>query len=221
LPALYDVRDDALPPEELAAVRDAVERSDALGDNPLAGTFTSTRGFGLLFSAREREALCARHPWARAFVALALDDAARDYACYLNVLCVPPGGAVGRHVDGTLQEPLGVADALPASVTVLYLRAPAGAGALQLTPTAGAPIVVQPRPGRLVRFAGHLPHEVLPCAPDAARPRLSLVLERYQPPPSALARFVPRLTAIAPVVDVRPVFAGARRRPFASLVRPR
>lgn len=214
------VTDDALAAEDVARVRDAILASGALAENPLAGTFTSTRGFGLLFRAGERAELARRHPWSAPFLELALHDAGDDYACYLNALSIPPGGAVGRHVDGTLQEPLAAPAALPVEVAVLYLHVPAGAGGrLVLTPADEEPVEIVARPGRLVRFAGHLPHEITPLSSTATSARLSLVLERYRPSAAALAHFRPRLDAAPPVVDVAPVFAGGHKRPFASLVR--
>lgn len=216
------VRDDALTAAEVARLADLVYASGALGESPLGGTFANTRGFGLVFRATERSALSAHHPWAASFLALALADVPDDYACYLNALLVPAGGSVGLHVDTTLREPLGQPDALPVDVTVLYLDAGDGEGGeLRLAEPGREPVRIRARAGRLVCFAGHLPHAITPRSPTATTARLSLVLERYRPPPGALANLVPRLRATPPAVDVGPVFAGRSGKPFESLLKTR
>ena len=113
-------------------------------------------------------------------------------AFFLNVLAIPPGAGVGRHVDGTLQEATGLPELTPAVVSVLYLQVPAGPGGrLRLFRGPRCLASISPREGTLVHFDGALSHEVEPVADSAGALRLSVVCEQYVLEPAALAR-VPR-----------------------------
>jgi hypothetical protein len=217
------VVDDALSAVKLQALTDAVLASPGLGDSQLAGTFAHTRGFGLIFRARERAALLEHNPWARPFVELALAHAPDDAnAWYLNALLVPPGGAVGLHYDGTLREPSGEADALARRVTVLCLRAGDGAGgALRLLHDDELVREIAPRAGRFVSFDGALAHEVTAREARAQRPRLSLVVEHYALTPGALARLAPRLVAGPGAAVAAELWQGARPQAFSEALRRR
>lgn len=199
--------DDALAAAPLEALRTAVLSSKLLGDSPLGGTFLATRGFSVTFHRDRVGDVEARFPFLEPFLTLALDDARvrevqrrpllggppRANACYLNVLVVPPGAGVGRHVDATLGPPSG--RVIPEAVAVLYLDVPGDlqGGELVLSDekAAGAEIRrVTPQAGRFVLFAGALGHEVTPVR--ASRPRVSVVCELYALPPGVLS-LVPRL----------------------------
>src|SRR5205085_7501139 len=108
---------------------------------------------------------------------------------YLNVLVVPSGASVGRHVDATLGPPNGTV--IPEAVAVLYLDVAddlAGGRLVLVDPSTdrvvdGAPVV--PRANRFVVFAGRLAHEVE--AVTSTRPRVSIVCEQYALSPGVLS----------------------------------
>lgn len=196
---------------------DVVERTSAallgsplLDRSPLYGSFRATRGFAAIFRRDGINALSARLPelsffvdevlsprqdkallpwWSRPFLQLPPSN-----AFYLNVLAVPPGAKVDRHVDATLRGPGGDADALPVRVSVLYLRVPKDlkGGALRLH--AGTRHIADVRPAErtLLHFRGDLAHEVLPFeAAEEHALRLSIVCEQYVLGPDALERLQP------------------------------
>jgi hypothetical protein len=223
------VLDDALSPSRVAALRDAVLGHDGLRDSQLAGTFGHTRGFGLIFRAGERDALCDRNPWAAPFVDLALAAAPDDAnAWYLNALLVPAGGAVGPHLDSTLREPSGEDDVIALRVSVLYLTDPDSqgdgdggdepGGRLRLSRDGHVLGEIEPRAGRLVSFDGRLVHEVTARRDTAQGQRLSLVLEHYALPAQALARLSCRLVVGAAAATDPPLWAGGRPRSFAAVL---
>lgn len=206
------VVDDALSPERIAAVSAAIAASRLVGESQLVGGFVTTRGFGVACHARAIEDAVARAPFLSAFVEVALDPALRERArppdvvdrvlgavfadvtaLYLNVLVVPPGGAVERHVDATLGVVAGDPRTLvPRVVVALYVDVPADlqGGRLRLDRD-GVPVAeVEPRRGRLVCFDGRLAHEV--TATTASGPRVSCVAELYRLPRARL-RAMPRL----------------------------
>lgn len=198
------ILDDALDAMDLEAVRGAVLSSKLLGDSPLGGTFLATRGFSVTFHRDRRAEVETRFPFLHTFLGLALHDERvrevqrrpllggppRVNACYLNVLVVPPGAGVGRHVDATLGPPSGYV--VPEAVSVLYLDVPANleGGELVLSGDKGEIERIAPRPGRFVVFGGALAHEVTPVR--ASRPRVSVVCELYALSAGVLS-LVPRL----------------------------
>jgi predicted 2-oxoglutarate/Fe(II)-dependent dioxygenase YbiX len=114
-------------------------------------------------------------------------------ALYLNVLVVPPGGAVERHVDATLGVVAGDPRTIvPRVVVALYVDVPADlqGGVLRLDRDGVAVAEITPRRGRLVCFDGRLAHEV--TATTASGPRVSCVAELYRLPRERL-RALPRL----------------------------
>lgn len=194
--------DDALDAGAVAALSAGIAQTQLVGESQLVGGFVTTRGFGIACHRDAVDDAVARAPFLRRFVDLALDSALRDRArppsfvdrlgaffvddvtaLYLNVLQVPPGGAVERHVDATLGVTPGDARALvPRVVVALYVDVPPDlqGGELRLfrgdTPVA----TVKPAPGRLVCFDGRLAHEV--TATTSASTRLSCVAELYRLP---------------------------------------
>lgn len=191
--------DDALAPAALAALRDGVLGSKLLGDSPLGGTFTATRGFSITFHRDRSRDVLARFPFAEPFFELALDAArVREVqrvpllrgppvpnAFYVNVLVVPPGASVGRHVDATLGPSNG--SVIPEAVAVLYLDVPDDlrGGALSLWDRDARVQDIEPRANRFVLFAGRLGHEV--GVVTASRPRVSIVCEQYALAPGVLS----------------------------------
>jgi hypothetical protein len=206
------VVDDALSRSDVAALSSAIAASQLVGDSQLVGGFVATRGFGIACHASAIDEAVARAPFLAPFVMLALDKALRRRArprdvvdrvlgaffaditaLYLNVLVVPPGGAVERHVDATLGVVSGDPRTLvPRVVVALYVDVPVDlqGGRLRLD-REGVPIAeVEPRRGRLVCFDGRLAHEV--TTTTATGPRVSCVAELYRLPQARL-RALPRL----------------------------
>lgn len=197
---------------DVAALSSSIRQSRLIGQSQLVGAFEATRGFGLACHRSALSEALARVPWLAPFVALALDDERRHRllrpslfdrvgasvfgdvnALYVNVLVVPPGGFVARHVDSTL----GTADGddrvvTPLAVAVLYVDVPADLAGGDLRLFRGDDVIaaVTPRVGRFVLFNGALGHEV--TATTATAPRISCVCELYRLPRVRLAR-LPRV----------------------------
>ena len=180
--------DDAVPPEALQALRTWLAESDLVGESPLRGTFIASRGFAITFTHAGVDEVCERFPALRPFVAIGV--LARPWralygplarfretrAFYLNVLVVPAGANVARHVDATLSPVTGAATVTPLAVSVLYVATPRG-GALKLWRGDRQIAQVTPKPGRLVCFRGDLAHEVE--AVESGGDRVSIVCEQY------------------------------------------
>jgi hypothetical protein len=103
-------------------------------------------------------------------------------ACYANVLCIPAGAGVDRHIDATLFAARSGVAITPWLVAVLYVDVPAtlGGGSLQLWDGPHAVATLVPRPNRLVLFAGHLAHAVETTTGHGTR--VSVVIELYRLP---------------------------------------
>ncbi|MDP2340953.1 MAG: 2OG-Fe(II) oxygenase [Deltaproteobacteria bacterium] len=198
---------------DVDALRSAIRASALIGESQLVGAFESTRGFGIACHLSAVRTALARAPWLGPFVDV-VTDADRlqsllqlsllerllgsmlgDFnALYLNVLVVPAGGAVARHVDSTLGVHGDGPVFTPRAVGVLYVDVPDDlrGGELRLfdddddVPVAS----IVPRAGRLVLFRGSLGHEV--TATSAAGPRVSCVAELYALPRARLA-LLPRV----------------------------
>lgn len=206
------VVDDALPPAVIASLSSAIAASQLIGDSQLVGGFVTTRGFGIACHAEAIADAVARAPFLAPFVDVALAPDLRRRArppdgidrvvgglvadvtaVYLNVLVVPPGGAVERHVDATLGVAPGDPRTLvPRVVVALYVDVPTDleGGLLRLDREGVAVAAVTPQRGRLVCFDGRLAHEV--TATTASGPRISCVAELYRLPRDRL-RALPRL----------------------------
>jgi hypothetical protein len=109
-------------------------------------------------------------------------------AFYLNVLVVPAGANVARHLDTTLGPRLGAAMVMPLAVSVLYLDSPPG-GVLRLWRGEHQVAALTPKPGRFVCFRGDLAHEV--AAVEGEGERVSIVCEQYGCSRGAAARLPP------------------------------
>lgn len=196
---------------DVSLLRSAIQRSALIGESQLVGPFEATRGFGIACHRSALPEAVGRAPWLAPFVDVVLDPDRLQRllrlpllervlgallgdinALYLNVLVVPPGGAVARHVDSTL----GVHGAgpifSPRAVGVLYVDVPDAltGGELRLFDDDGLRATVVPRPGRLALFRGSLGHEVTTTTTTA--PRVSCVAELYALPRSRL-KLLPRV----------------------------
>lgn len=172
----------------LRGLEDGLLRSPLLGRSTLAGSFRESYGFAVTFTEAGRAELLRRFPpLGTALQALAPPESMAPRppnAWYLNLLQLPPGKGVGRHTDGTLRNVVGEEALLPLCVSVLYLVAPEGSGALAIYEGDEVTRLIAPRPGAIVHFSGALEHEVQPSAAS----RVSLVLEQYLVSDEALAR---------------------------------
>jgi hypothetical protein len=201
------VVDGVVAPGVIAGLSAAIAGTRLVGESQLVGGFVTTRGFGIACHANAVDEAVARAPFLGPFVELALDPALRDAArppsflerafglvfddvtaLYLNVLQVPPGGAVEKHVDATLGVTPGDDRALvPRVVVALYVDVPVDlqGGLLRLYRGDEVIAEIEPRVGRLVCFDGRLAHEVTPTV--ASSTRVSCVAELYRLPRSRLA----------------------------------
>lgn len=201
------VVDNVVGVDVIAGLSAAIAASRLIGESQLVGGFVATRGFGIACHASAVDDAVARAPFLRPFVDVALDPDLRDAArppsfierafgfffddvtaLYLNVLQVPPGGAVEKHVDATLGVVKGDDRALvPRAVVALYVDVPADlqGGVLRLFRGDELVAEIEPRPGRLVCFDGRLAHEVTATSASAAR--VSCVAELYRLPRHRLA----------------------------------
>lgn len=206
MPAYVEDR-RAFSVDEVDALARALLSSPLVGASTLVGGFHESRGFAFTFTRAGEPSLRARAPVLAPYLDRALDPDRRRglvpfwrrrsttlrecNAFYLNLLVVPRGGRVGRHVDATLRAPAGVDGLVPAAVSVAYLVVPTGvAGGRLLLDDDGKPrAAIRPRAGSLVVFDGALAHQVEPFTggpPGAVR--ASLVCEQYVVPDDALAR---------------------------------
>jgi hypothetical protein len=202
---LYVV-DDAFSHDELLALRQGALSSPYLSDSPLKGSFEATRGFAVTFRRDGLAAVEAQFGFLLPFLACALDRTSHKRAqrrprlfpvvepnaFYLNLLVVPSGAAVDRHIDATL-SPAEEPDALiPVAVAVAYVQVPNDlvGGALVLDNPRGERAEVTAVEGRFVMFAGHYAHRVTTV--ESSGTRMSWVLEQYALRETDLAQ-VPRV----------------------------
>lgn len=209
--AEFVTQKQAISPAALQRLQDGLFSSPFVGDSPLGGTFESSRGFALIFQAAGRSEVESRFPFLQPYLEAALDVGLHrkllpwrarlrqavptaPNAFYLNLLLLGAGEGVGRHVDATLRDASGVANALPDRVFVLYLRVPPGRGGELCLFRHRAPVGrIRPVVGNAHLFRGDLAHEVRPFLSPATNPlRASLVLEQYRLPEAGL-HHLPRL----------------------------
>ena len=188
--------------DELRALRATLLKHPLIGPSPLKGSFYQTRGFAIIFTRagidelRQRfgglsafiDATCTPPPEPRSGWSRLQSEPAPCNAFYLNLLMVPAGTWVKRHVDATLRGHGGLSDVLPNRVSVLWLdtpRALAG-GQLQIFEKESLLATITPRAGNLIHFRGDLGHAISPVVLDAepspeteSLMRTSLVCEQY------------------------------------------
>lgn len=199
---LLAVRRNSVSPADLVPLRDALLASPLVGATTLNGPFEASRGFAVTFKAAGRGELLARLPPLGPYLDAVLGTPALraltpwftrpgpvPNAWYLNVLLVPAGATVARHVDATLRAPAGAAAALPVLVSVLYLTVPDAPGG-ELRLWAGDELYAElaPEEGMVLHFRGDLGHEVLAVQGAPGALRASLVIEQYHFDDAALAR---------------------------------
>lgn len=197
------IRRRALPPARFAALRDALLGSPLVGQSTLGNMFEASRGFAVIFTEAGRAQVLSHfrelEPHFEAVLGKPAVKALTPFfrrvgpripnAWYLNVLLVPEGGRVARHLDVTLRSVAQVDDAVPEMVSVLYLRVPAAKGGdLRLSRGDGPAQYIAPQDNTLVHFRGDLLHEVCAFYGSPAQVRASLVIEQYHFAPEALAR---------------------------------
>lgn len=204
---LFRTTPNALPDAEFAAIRAWAASSVHVGDSPLAGTFMASRGFGVTFTRAGLPALAERFAELEPYFSLTIGrsrelatlwermmlryERRSAEAFYFNLLSVPAGAGVGRHVDATLDWVTGVPGTTPLLVTVLYLNAPADGGTLELWKDDAHVASITPRENTLVCFRGDLGHEVKAVGTNAEGARTSLVCEHYAVTPEQAAKVPP------------------------------
>jgi hypothetical protein len=182
LPSYYTRRPDALSPEAVAAIRDAILASPYMSVNNLNMRFEGTYGFSVVFRRDSLEAVIAQFPAFEPFLRRALRPDCNAF--FLNPLLIANGGAVKPHQDFSLSSYAPEAR-FPEAVSVLYVEVPEGlqGGAFRLYRGDRLLAELPPRARTLLTFQGELRHEVAPVAagaPDIYEARLSLVVEQYR-----------------------------------------
>jgi 2OG-Fe(II) oxygenase superfamily len=192
--------DDALDDATFAALHHQVSVSPLIGSSVLVGGFQATRGFGAAFRPHTTGVaaeLRRRMPFMATVLALAHRLVPASFgtvgivatlcgrlgnACYGNVLCIPAGSGVDRHVDATLFAARPGNAITPAVVAVLYVEVPAtlSGGALRLWNGDEEAGEITAKPNRVVLFKGHLAHSVQ--ATVGTGTRISVVIELYRLP---------------------------------------
>jgi len=202
----YRVQRSGLTPTAFEALCDALLRSDFVASSTLSGPFESSRGFGMTFTETGRAQVIERFPALSAWFTQVLGVPAlraltpfwrrpperTPNAWYLNLLVVPAGGSVARHIDATLRRASQVDDAVPEVVSVLYLQVPSATGGQLKLWQGPIPLgLVRPKVGLSVHFRGDLAHAVLPFEGPPGALRASLVIEQYHFAADALANVPP------------------------------
>jgi hypothetical protein len=191
-----------LPVSSFQDLAETLVHSPLVAENTLGGTFQASRGFGMTFQASGFSTFERRFPSVWRSVSPWLGFKAinaltpfwqrpKDIpnAWYLNVLLVPPGAAVDRHIDATLRKVAQVDTATPRVVSVFYLQTPPNQqGALCLWRGARLIAKVIPKPRMIVHFDGTLAHSVEAASATTGVTRASLVIEQYHFEAEALAR---------------------------------
>jgi 2OG-Fe(II) oxygenase superfamily len=188
---------EALPPETVESIREAILGSPLLSETNLTGQFTGTYGFSVTFRREAVSEVKARFPAFASFLDAALLSDCDAFL--LNPLLIQNGRGVKAHIDRSLEfyrQGIGC----PVAVSVLYVQVPEQlmGGQLRLYHRGKRVAALEPMPRSLVTFRGDMMHEVAAVeagAPGLSAARLSLVVEQYR---------VPReLKAWVPLCEVR------------------
>jgi hypothetical protein len=175
---------EALPPETVESIREAILGSPLLGETNLTGQFTGTYGFSVTFRRDSMSDVTARFPAFTPFLDAALLPDCDAFL--LNPLLVQNGRGVKAHIDRSLEfykQGLGC----PVAVSVLYVQVPEQlmGGQLRLYHRGKRVAALEPMPRALVTFRGDLMHEVAAVEAGASglsSARVSLVVEQYRVP---------------------------------------
>jgi hypothetical protein len=188
---------EALPPETVASIRDAILGSSLLGETNLTGQFSGTYGFSVAFRHEGVSDVKARFPAFAPFLDAALLPDCDAFL--LNPLLIQNGRGVEAHIDRSLEfYSRGIG--CPVAVSVLYVQVPEQlmGGQLRLYHRGKRVAALEPMPRALVTFRGDLMHEVAAIeggAPGLSAARVSLVVEQYRVPQG--------MKAWVPLVEVR------------------
>lgn len=185
----YTIRDQALPPTQMVAIRDAILDAPYMSVNNLNRRFEGTYGFSVVFRQDTVDQVLAQFPAFGPYLAKALR--ADCNAFFLNPLLIGDGAGVKPHVDHSLHSYCPDVT-FPRVVSVLYVDVPAGleGGELWLYRGQKRVAALAPKAHRLLTFRGDLRHEVRPVqagAPDIFEARISLVIEQYRVPDDQLS----------------------------------
>lgn len=209
---LYIINDTFFSEQEFQSLRDCVLSHPLIGYNELnQNGFSTTKGLLIRWN-KDGDSRLRAEPHLACLIPyydkLRFDKA---NGFVMNILVAPPmknaeeatKASVGRHIDDTLKlvDTEGSKPEFAAhEVSVLYIQVPEGlqGGALKIfTPDMSDGEesedeeaekkdetfeILPPKTGRLVRFRGDAPHEVLGCYGGDGRPRVSLILEQYKVP---------------------------------------
>ena len=204
---------DFASPPVLQALQANLLNHPLVGPSPLKGTFDKTRGFALVFTTAGIEEVHKRFSCLAPF----LEEITKPHiiqrswaglrstqipcnAFYLNLLMVPAGTWVRRHVDATLRRAGELEEILPSRVSVLWLRTPRElhGGELQLFAGEKRLATITAHEGNLLHFRGDLGHGIAPVVLDATPSReseklmrVSVVCEQYALSEAQLALFEP------------------------------
>jgi len=172
--------------------------------NPLSGGFQQTRGLVMHFTRHGMEHLDSHHlSWLTPFFDKVADDLCNAFV--FNILVVPIGASVDKHLDVSLIQPVTLQSFTPHTVSVLYMKVPNETYGGELTVAGEAGVnqsfdnkTVAPREGLLVRFRGdarHAVHRICTVGKSCTQidgadqeSRISLVLEQYRLPAGVVHR---------------------------------
>lgn len=186
----YTRRAGALDQAQLTAIREAILDAPFMATNNLNERFAGTYGFSVAFRRDGLPDVLAAFPAFEPYLRLSLHP--RANAFFLNPLLIADGGAVKPHIDLSLSTYCPEVTP-PLVVSVLYVEVPPAmqGGCLKLYRGDRLVATIQPTPGTLLQFKGHLRHEVEAVRKGASSiyaARLSLVMEQYRVADDTLTR---------------------------------
>jgi hypothetical protein len=188
---LYNTSETTFSPDYVVKTAAFVKNSPLLAGTTLNVRFSGTEGFSIAMTRAGLPRLKRSFPLFHHFLETVAPD--RCNAFFINPLCIAEGAQVAPHVDRSLNSwTRPELPPCPVKVSVLYLDVPEDleGGRLLLYPPLMAfhrKPKIQPRTGLLFEFRGDLRHEVAAVS-QAARPRVSLVMENYEMPPYLLRK---------------------------------
>ncbi len=182
LQTFFHRRPEALPPEQVEAIRAAILDSPLLGASNLTEQFSGTYGFSITFRRELLSEVTSRFPAFAPFLGAALLPGCDVFL--LNPLLIQNGRGVGAHIDRSLNFYSGTIGC-PVAVSVLYVQVPEqlAGGELRLNHRGKQVAALRPTPRALVTFRGDVVHEVASVedgAPALSAARVSLVIEQYR-----------------------------------------
>ena len=151
--------------------------SNYLGQSQLSDSFTTTKGFSVIFTKAGISKVQEHFPFFQAYLNLALNSQCNAF--YLNPLILEAKSCVKPHVDCSISEyskSLTIANL----VSVLYVDVPSNleGGELVLAKGKTKLATIKPETNSLLRFRGDLLHSVNEVISSTTR--ISLVCEQYR-----------------------------------------